>query len=87
MTLSAHSEPWLQHAACRGSNPDLFFPPRGSNIQMAQAKRICSTCPVIQNCLEYALQLGLTHGVFGGTSERERRRMRSTIYRTTSIPS
>lgn len=76
--LPAREEPWILEAACRGTNPNLFFPPRGSNTQMTNAKQICSTCPVRPECLQYALDNHCTHGVWGGTSERERRRIRRT---------
>lgn len=67
-------EPWQREAACRDSDPALFFSERGDNAAIAAAKAICSTCPVIAPCLE----LGMSEhfGVFGGRSERERRNMR-----------
>jgi WhiB family redox-sensing transcriptional regulator len=54
-------------------DPALFFPSDGIGVQSAQ--RICSECPVKGPCLEYALDNRVDHGVWGGTSERERRRI------------
>jgi WhiB family redox-sensing transcriptional regulator len=54
-------------------DPAIFFPNDGVGVQAAQ--RICAECPVKTNCLEQALNDRMCHGVWGGTSERERRRM------------
>lgn len=68
---------WLLEAACRGTDTSVFFPSRGDNIRLAKARTICATCPVSQQCLDYALSQPFTlQGVYGGTSERERRRIR-----------
>jgi WhiB family redox-sensing transcriptional regulator len=64
---------WMLHGACR-DDPDLFYPDRGGDIR--KAKRICRGCPVRQPCLDYALERGERFGVWGGLSERERRRLR-----------
>lgn len=69
---------WHQHAACRGMDPDLFFPTRGEDVQQAQA--VCRTCPVAEECLGFALQRGEKFGVWGGKSERARRRMRTRLF-------
>lgn len=66
---------WTRHAACRGVDPDLFFPERGQDTEPAKA--VCRTCPVIDECLDHALRNGEKRGVWGGTSERQRRQMRS----------
>jgi WhiB family redox-sensing transcriptional regulator len=58
---------------CREMDPALFFPSDGIGVQLAQ--RTCSECPVKAPCLEYALDNHVDHGVWGGTSERERRRI------------
>ena len=68
---------WHQHAARAGTDPDLFFPGRGQPI--TDARRVCATCPVKAECLDYAIRNGETIGVWGGTLERERRAMRSAI--------
>jgi len=64
---------WMGQGRCRDMDPALFFPSDGIGVQAAQ--RICSECPVRGPCLEYALDNRVDHGVWGGTSERERRRI------------
>lgn len=58
---------------CRDQPPDLFFPSDGVGVEVA--KRVCVDCPVKSLCLEYAMESHIDHGVWGGTSERERRRI------------
>jgi len=65
---------WRERAACRGYDPDIFYPTSGDGVQRAAA--ICATCPVKEPCLAYALSAHESVGVWGGTSERERVRMR-----------
>lgn len=67
---------WMDRAACRGVDPDLFHPDRGANLVMREAKAVCAGCPVRARCLHYALETREIYGVWGGTSERERRRIR-----------
>jgi WhiB family redox-sensing transcriptional regulator len=72
---------WRQRAACRDEDPELFFPltEMGPGARQAQrAKAICARCPVRAECLEYALGGSLDHGIFGGTTESERRELRRT---------
>jgi WhiB family transcriptional regulator, redox-sensing transcriptional regulator len=67
---------WRQLAACRHSDPELFFPvsASGSSLdQVTQAKAICAGCPVRRQCLGFALDTRQDHGVWGGMSEQERR--------------
>jgi WhiB family redox-sensing transcriptional regulator len=66
---------WHALAACRGKGTDAFFPDRGEPLDDARA--VCAGCPVRRECLDFALE-GSTHlyGVWAGTSERERRRLR-----------
>jgi len=64
---------WMFHARCRGINPAEFFPSDGTGVETAQ--RVCAACPVRPECLEYALLNRIEHGVWGGASERERRRI------------
>jgi len=64
---------WRQHAACRGADPDIFYP--SSDEEAEEAKAICATCPVRQACLEHALANRERDGVWGGATERERRRL------------
>ncbi len=68
------SPAFMDLGSCRGMDPDLFFPDRGESLAPAQA--ICAECIVADECLEYALVNGERFGVWGGTSERERRRIR-----------
>ncbi len=65
---------WQVDANCVGVDPDIFFPERGASTK--EAKSICTACQVRENCLEYALDNGEKFGIWGGTSERERRRLR-----------
>ena len=64
---------WRNRAACRGVDPDIFYPV--SEEDAVQAKAICAQCPVREACLEYALAARERDGVWGGATERERRRM------------
>lgn len=64
---------WMGSALCRSESPAIFFPSDGVGVQMAQ--QICDKCPVRAPCLEYALANHIEHGVWGGASERERRRI------------
>ena len=64
---------WRQRAACRGVEPDIFYPV--SDEEAEEAKAICEECPVRQPCLEYAIANREKDGVWGGATERERRRI------------
>src|SRR5258705_9565121 len=65
---------WQDYANCLGVDPDLFFPERGASTR--EAKEVCRGCVVREDCLEYALSNGEKFGIWGGMSERERRRIR-----------
>ena len=65
---------WQEEANCLGVDPDLFFPERGASTR--EAKAVCRSCEVRVDCLEYALAHGEKFGIWGGLSERERRRIR-----------
>ncbi|WP_340374098.1 WhiB family transcriptional regulator [Streptomyces sp. SS7] len=70
---------WRQHAACRHEDPDLFFPIGTSGpalLQTQQAKAVCHRCPVREQCLDRALATDQAMGVWGGTTEAERRALR-----------
>lgn len=58
---------------CRSVDPEVFFPSDGVGVEAA--RRICDGCPVKEPCLEYAIVHRVEHGVWGGASERERRRI------------
>ncbi|MEN3263661.1 WhiB family transcriptional regulator [Pseudonocardia sp.] len=69
---------WLYQAACRTEEPELFFPigTTGPALgQIAEAKSVCRGCPVVSECLSWALESGQNSGVWGGMSEDERRRL------------
>lgn len=70
---------WHQAAACRDSEPTLFFPVGTSGTalaQIAEAVGICQTCPVQEACLQYAFESNQESGVWGGYAEDDRRRLR-----------
>jgi WhiB family transcriptional regulator, redox-sensing transcriptional regulator len=78
---------WREDAACRDADPDLFFPagPAGPALRhLDEAKRICRACPAQTQCLYWALDHGVTDGIWGGTTADERRaiRRRSSRART-----
>jgi WhiB family transcriptional regulator, redox-sensing transcriptional regulator len=65
---------WQARALCAQTDPEAFFPEKGGSTR--EAKRICSGCEVRAECLEYALANDERFGIWGGLSERERRRLR-----------
>lgn len=65
---------WQEQAACRGMDPELWFSERGEST--SEAKEVCRCCPVRRECSEFALANGERFGVWGGLSERQRRRIR-----------
>lgn len=70
---------WMELGNCRGMDADLFFPERGEAVN--QAKAVCVGCEVKEQCLQYALANSEHFGIWGGSSERERRMMRTERYR------
>ena len=77
--LAGNNKTWRIQARCLGSDPDLFFPLGGSGEPLAQAetaKHICHECEVRDVCLQYALETNQVTGVWGGTTEEERRSLR-----------
>jgi WhiB family redox-sensing transcriptional regulator len=77
MSIATASRPaWQQRGACRGADPNLFFPERGESVK--EAKAVCTGCPVREECLEYALENHEVLGIWGGLSGRERRQQRRT---------
>ncbi|GGJ29609.1 WhiB family transcriptional regulator [Streptomyces brasiliensis] len=67
---------WRDLAACRDEDPDLFFPISDTGRSLAQtrrAKSVCHRCPVREPCLRWALRTGQAAGIWGGTTEAERR--------------
>jgi WhiB family transcriptional regulator, redox-sensing transcriptional regulator len=66
---------WRELAAFRGIDLEVFFPGRGESAE--PARRVCAACPVRQACLDYAISNRISHGIWGGLTERERRALRS----------
>jgi len=69
--------PWAAFAACRERDPDTFFPatPAGERAAIV----ICDGCPVIADCLEFALEARITYGIWGGMTDKQRRNLRRKI--------
>jgi WhiB family transcriptional regulator, redox-sensing transcriptional regulator len=65
---------WQERALCAQTDPEAFFPEKGGSTR--EAKRICTGCEVRAECLEYALEHDERFGIWGGLSERERRRLK-----------
>ncbi len=85
MTLTWHRtidwdiEDWREHSACRDTDPDLFFPVGTTGVAVEQidaAKAVCNACISQEQCLEFALATNQDSGIWGGTSEEERRKLR-----------
>ena len=68
------AQSWLEQALCAVTDPEAFFPEMGGSTR--EAKKICTGCEVKAQCLEYALANDERFGIWGGLSERERRRLR-----------
>ena len=69
---------WVEEAVCAQCDPEVWFPVRGQGAPQAtdRALRICGECPVRDECLQYALETEQLHGVWGGTTARERKQMK-----------
>jgi WhiB family redox-sensing transcriptional regulator len=72
--LEADAQSWQEQALCAETDPEAFFPEKGGSTR--EAKKICTGCEVKAECLEYALSNDERFGIWGGLSERERRRLR-----------
>jgi len=70
----AEEHDWQERALCAQTDPEAFFPEKGGSTR--EAKRICQGCEVRSECLEYALQHDERFGIWGGLSERERRKLK-----------
>ena len=82
LPVTMENEDWRVDAACRDTDPDLFFPvgTTGPAIeQIASAKAVCGECDAQAECLEFALATNQDSGVWGGTSEEERRQLRKKL--------
>ncbi|PMC76528.1 MULTISPECIES: WhiB family transcriptional regulator [unclassified Brachybacterium] len=65
---------WHERALCAQTDPEAFFPEKGGSTR--EAKKVCVSCEVRQECLEYALENDERFGIWGGLSERERRKLK-----------
>lgn len=82
LALGGADYSWRRDAVCRDTDPELFFPVGTTGqalLQIDQAKRVCGECPVQADCLQYALDTNQDAGIWGGTSEDERRSLRRTL--------
>ena len=68
---------WQDQALCAQTDPEAFFPEKGGSTR--EAKRVCASCEVRAECLEYALSNDERFGIWGGLSERERRRVKKQV--------
>ena len=75
--FGAVEQEWQEQALCAQTDPEAFFPEKGGSTR--EAKRICKACAVRDECLEYALEHDERFGIWGGLSERERRRLKRDI--------
>ncbi|MCF8571441.1 WhiB family transcriptional regulator [Gordonia sp. HY002] len=75
--FDAVEDEWQDRALCAQTDPEAFFPEKGGSTR--EAKRICQGCEVKADCLEYALHNDERFGIWGGMSERERRRLKRGI--------
>ncbi len=77
--VEQEEDAWRDHALCRDTDPDLFFPVGTTGqalVSIAHAKQVCTECKVTQECLDFALDTNQDSGVWGGLSEEERRVIR-----------
>jgi WhiB family redox-sensing transcriptional regulator len=68
---------WQDRALCAQTDPEAFFPEKGGSTR--EAKRVCRSCEVKAECLDYALEKDERFGIWGGMSERERRRLKRAV--------
>jgi WhiB family redox-sensing transcriptional regulator len=79
LALAATDDQWRDHALCRDTDPDLFFPVGTTGqalVQIDHAKQVCGECSVMSECLDFALATNQDSGIWGGLSEEERRVIR-----------
>jgi WhiB family redox-sensing transcriptional regulator len=81
--LTIQPPPWTEDALCAQADPDLFFPDKGGSTR--EAKDVCTRCPVQVECLDYALKNEERFGIWGGVSERDRRRIHRATRRTPDL--
>lgn len=71
MILDLSKESWYKEGSCRNADPELFFPERGASTR--EAKAICRTCPVIEDCLNFFVKHEQEYGVWGGVLQHSRK--------------
>ena len=79
LALAESADIWRDHALCRDTDPDLFFPVGTTGqalVSIDHAKGVCGECTVAQSCLDFALDTNQDSGIWGGLSEEERRAIR-----------
>lgn len=74
LAIDVDEATWMVQARCLDADPEAFFPRKGGSTK--EAKRICAACPVREECLEFSVENEERFGIWGGMSERERRRLR-----------
>lgn len=77
LLFDAVEQDWQEQALCAQTDPEAFFPEKGGSTR--EAKRICQACQVRDECLEFALEHDERFGIWGGLSERERRRLKKRL--------
>ena len=75
--LLGNAPEWQERALCSQTDPEAFFPEKGGSTR--EAKKVCLACEVRNECLEYALANDERFGIWGGLSERERRRLKKAV--------
>lgn len=76
-----NTEEWVKDALCAQTDPEQFFPDVGANTR--DARQVCAECPVRKACLQYALNRQEQHGIWGGLSARDRRRLKLILQERT----
>ena len=76
-TDEASEMSWQERSLCAQTDPEAFFPEKGGSTR--EAKKVCVGCEVRQECLEYALEHDERFGIWGGLSERERRKLKKRL--------
>lgn len=86
---AARGTEWMEDAACRGADPELWFPVgygEPSKVQTQQAKAVCRRCPVEKTCLTWAIRTGQQDGIWGGRTPEERRAIRLQVISPDQAP-
>ncbi len=74
LSLVVDDAPWMVDGLCAQTDPEAFFPEKGGSTKAA--KRVCLSCSVREECLDYAVQHQVRYGIWGGLSERQRRHLK-----------